>query len=174
MIPGSTDGPYPACNPFSQGNPAMHGMPRTVLLFEPDAARARRIRLALKGPGIPCPNVAWAATLPDVLQCLGRLDIDVVPFGIELCKREGMDTLSRIRGVKPHVMVLLMSEPCDEPVPEAGGRSDAVGAHPDAHPGPGDDTAADLSDASPLLQALRRSFEAEQHQCQSPRGKLSA
>jgi hypothetical protein len=156
-----------------EGNPSMHEMPRTVLLLEPDAARASRIRLALAGgPGTPCPNVAWAATLPDALQCLGRFDIDVVLFGIELCRKEGMDMLSRIRGVKPHVMVLLMSEPCDEPVPEAVGCSGAAEARPDAHPGPGDDTESDLSGASSLLQALRRSFEAKQPQCQSP-GEMS-
>ncbi|MDP3874015.1 MAG: hypothetical protein Q8Q80_15260 [Methyloversatilis sp.] len=138
----------------------MHEMRHTILLLEPDAARAGRIRLLLAGPAASCLRVEWVTTLPDALRCLRRLEIEVVMLGTELCEGEGIDTLRRIRHVKPDVLVLLMSEPGDDPMPDRAGFGDAARGYP----GSSRDTAPGLSGAPSLLDTLRRGVEAERLQ----------
>ncbi|MDP2868429.1 MAG: response regulator [Methyloversatilis sp.] len=138
----------------------MNEIRHTILLFEPDAVRAGRIRLVLAGPVTSCLRVEWVTTLPDALRCLRRDEIEVVLLDTELCEGEGIDTLRRIRQVKPGVLVLLMSEPGDEPMPDRAGFGDAARGYP----GPSNDTAPGLSGSTSLLDTLRRGVEAERLQ----------
>lgn len=104
-------------------------MPRTILLLEPDPARAGQIRLALAGPATACLRVEWVATVPDALQCLGRAEIEAVLLDSRLCAGDGTDMLDRVRRVKPDVLVLLMSRPGSGPAPERVDGSDADSGH---------------------------------------------
>jgi len=83
-------------------------VPRTILLLEPDPARAGRIRLALTALATSRLRVEWAATLPDALQRLGRAEIEAVLLGGRLCEGAGVDMLDLVRQMRPDVRVWLM------------------------------------------------------------------
>ncbi|MCQ9378950.1 hypothetical protein [Methyloversatilis sp. XJ19-49] len=88
--------------------PVGHRLPRTILLLEPDLARAGRIRLALMALATSRLRVEWAATLPDALQRLGRAEIEAVLLGGRPCDGDGADTLDIVRQARPDVRVWLM------------------------------------------------------------------
>lgn len=98
-----------------------HRLPRTILLLEPDPARAGQIRLALAGPATACLRVEWVVTLPDALQCLGRAEIEAVLLGGSLCDGDCFDVLDLVRNVRPGVLVVVLSRSGIEPAPEVLG-----------------------------------------------------
>lgn len=129
MTPNRTAGQTHAGGLSASGAGIAHAVPHTILLLEPDLARAGQIRRALTGPATSCLRVEWVATLPDALQCLGRAEIEAVLLDTRLCAGDGIDLLNRVRQVKPDVLVLLMTRPGIVPAPEHTDGSDADSDH---------------------------------------------
>jgi DNA-binding NtrC family response regulator len=90
------------------GEPIGHRTPRTILLLEPDPARAGRIRLALMALATSRLRVEWAATLPDALERLGRAEIEAVLLGGRLCDGDRADIPDLVRRARPDVRVWQM------------------------------------------------------------------
>jgi hypothetical protein len=98
-----------------------HRVPRTILLLEPDPARAGQIRLALTALAASSLRVEWVDTLPAALERLGRSEIEAVLLGGSLCDGDGFDVLDLVRSVRPGVLVVVMSRSGIEPAPEVPG-----------------------------------------------------
>ena len=103
------------------GDSSRHRAPRTILLLEPDPARADRIRLALTALAASSLRVEWVDTLSDALERLGRSEIEAVLLGGSLCDGDGFDVLDLVRNVRPGVLVVVMSRTGIEATPEAPG-----------------------------------------------------
>lgn len=103
------------------GDRSGHQAPRTILLLEPDPARAGRIRLALTALVTSSLRVEWVDTLPDAIERLGRSEIEAVLLGGGLCDGDGVDVLDLVRNVRPGVLVVVLSRTGIEPAPDVPG-----------------------------------------------------
>lgn len=169
MSPECTAGQTPDGSRTPSGGGLGHRVPRTILLLEPDPARAGQIRLALAGPATSCLRVEWVATLPDALQRLGRAEIEAVLLDTRLCAGDGIDMLDRVRRVKPDVLVLLMSRPGIGSAPERVAGSVADEGHTGLH-----NVQAPWLPGTPwVLGTLRRGIEAQRLQYPSAEAALT-
>lgn len=117
MTPERAAGPTPDGSRAPSDCGIGHQVPRTILLLEPDPARAGQIRLALTALAASSLRVEWVDSLSDALERLGRSEIEAVLLGGSLCDGDGFDVVDLVRNVRPGVLVVVMSRTGIEPTP---------------------------------------------------------
>ena len=88
---------------------------KTVLLIENDLEQARLIRAMFGDQSSYSFALTHVASLADAETYLAGHPIDIVLLDLGLSDPEGLEAARRVRAVAPHVCVVLLSSPDDEP-----------------------------------------------------------
>lgn len=88
---------------------AVGAVPLRVLLVEDQPGDAMLVMIALRESSTTRFNVTHVATLGDTLLCLGKDAMDVVLLDLSLPDSSGLDTVTKVLQVVPHMPVVVMT-----------------------------------------------------------------